>query len=279
MKKAVCLFIAFCCIHLFGYTQYGRFDSAKMVMPFKLFDNLYYVGNDMVSSYLLTTNDGLILIDALYGTYTKNILQSLQKLGFDARQVKYILCTHGHFDHCEGADTLQKVTHARVGMTEPDWQIAEGKIQNEYASKRVRLKRDFVIGDGDSLALGNTTLTFNVTPGHTTGVLSIAFPVSDANSTYKAFLFGGVGLNFSGVQQTQMYLQSVDRILRMKGIEVNITNHPSPGKIFERQVRLKQRKVGELNPYVDPSAFKAWLVELRSEAEKKLAEEKAKVSH
>jgi len=279
MKKAVFPFITFCSIALFGCSQYGQDDSAKTVAPFKLFDNLYYVGNDLVSAYLLTTSDGLILIDALYGNYTKDILQSLHTLGFDPRQVKYILCTHGHYDHYEGADTLQRLTHARIGMTGPDWLMAEGKVQNEYVSHRVHLKRDLVIGDGDSLTLGNMTMAFFVTPGHTLGVLSMTFPVREGNNTYKAFLFGGVGLNFSGIKQTQMYLQSVDRLLHMEDIQVNITNHPGQGKIFERQERLRQRNPGDGNPYVDPIGFQVWLHELHNEAEKKLEEEKKKATH
>lgn len=276
MQKTIFYFFTCCLLQLFSCARHGAdYDSARRVVPFKLFDNLYYVGNDNTSAYLLTTSDGLILIDALYGKYTKDIVQSIKHLGFDARQVKYILCTHAHFDHYEGADTLQKLTHARIAMTEPDWQIAEGKVQNEYASKRGPLKRDLVIGDRDSLTVGNTTIYFYVTPGHTLGVLSMAFPVREGMSTYKAFLFGGVGLNFTGVEQTQLYLQSVDRLLRLKDIQVNITNHPSQGKIFERQALLTQRKTGEPNPFVDPIAFQAWLIELRNAAEKKLEKEKA----
>ena len=279
MKKTIFLFFIYCHSQLFSYGQYGEFDSAKRVEPFKLFDNLYYVGNDNTSAWLLTTTDGLILIDALYGNYANDIPQSIRKLGFDPQKIKYILCTHGHFDHYEGADTLSKLTHAHVGMTEPDWQIAEGKVHNDYASRRVLLKRDLVIAEGDSLRLGNTTLSFYVTPGHTLGVLSIAFPVYEENNIYKAFLFGGIGLNFSGVRQTELYLQSVDRLLRMKDVQVNITNHPSPGNIFERQTLLKERKDGDPNPYVDPIAFRVWLIELRNAAGKKLETEKAKAIH
>lgn len=275
MKKIIFLSLLFYLSEFSSYAQYGEFDSAKSVAPFKLFDNLYYVGNDNASAYLLTTSDGLILIDALYGKYTQDIPQSIKMLGFDPKKIKYIFCTHGHFDHYEGADTLQKLTHARIGMTEPDWQIVEGKVQNQYASKRVHLKRDLVIADGDSLRLGNTTLFFYVTPGHTLGVLSIAFPVREGKNIHKAFLFGGVGLNFSGVEQTQLYLQSVNRLLRMKDVQVNITNHPSPGKIFERQTLLAERKEGEPNPYIDPISFRVWLIDLRNAAEKKLEMEKA----
>jgi metallo-beta-lactamase class B len=279
MKKIVALSFTCFLLQVSSYGQYGEFDSAKKVAPFKIFDNLYYVGNDLVSAYLLSTNRGLILIDALYGKYADDLIQSVRELGFDPRQIKFSLCTHAHFDHYEGADTIQKLTQARIGMTDPDWLIAEGKVQNAYAGKGHPMKRDLVIKDGDSLTLGQTTLYFYVTPGHTLGVLSMAFPVREGNSSYKAFLFGGVGLNFSGVEQTQLYLKSVDRLLRMEGIQVNITNHPSPGKIFERQKLLELRHKGELNPYVDPIAFRVWLVELRNAAEKKLEMEKANALH
>lgn len=275
-KKIILLSLTYFLLQSCSYGQYGEFDSAKKVAPFKIFDNLYYVGNDMVSAYLLTTNHGFILIDALYGNYAGDLIQSVRELGFDPGQIKFILCTHGHFDHYEGADRIQKLTHAQIGMTDPDWLIAEGKVQNAYAGKGHPMKRDLVIRDGDSLILGQTTIQFYVTPGHTMGVLSMAFSVYEGKNSYQAFLFGGVGLNFSGVEQTQLYLQSVDRLLRMKDIQVNITNHPSPGKIFERQKLLEQRHNGEANPYVDPIAFRGWLIELRSAAEKKLEMEKAK---
>jgi metallo-beta-lactamase class B len=276
MKKIFLLFAVCCFINSISNAQYGEHDTAKTVPPFKMFDNLYYVGIDWVSSYLLVTDDGLILIDALYGKYPKHILQSVRELGFDPKQIKYILCTHGHYDHCEGADMIKEATHARIGMTEPDWQMAEGTIKNEYQSVHPDLVRDWVIHDGDSLTLGNTTLKFFATPGHTLGVLSMAFPVRDGDHTYKAFLFGGVGLNFSGVKQTEMYIRSVDRLQKMKGIQVNITNHPAMGKIFERAALLKKRKPNEINPFVAPIDFQNWLKELKVNAEKKLAEEKRK---
>ncbi len=276
MKKVVLIIALFFLSHLPGKAQYGQYDSAKTVPPFKIFDNLYYVGIDWVSSYLLTTDDGLILIDALYRNYPAHILQSVKALGFNPKQIKYILCTHGHFDHCEGADTLKKLANARIGMTEPDWQIAEGKIQNDYANVNTLLTRDWVIHDGDSLKLGGTTIKFFVTPGHTLGVLSMRFPVRDGSNTYNAFMLGGAGLNFTGVKQTELYIQSIERIMKMKDIQVNISNHPDPGKIFQRARLLQTRKPGEPHPFVAPDDFQNWLKELKANAEKKLEEEKTK---
>jgi metallo-beta-lactamase class B len=277
MKKLILPFI-FCFTTLLSKAQYGEYDTVKAGPPFKLFDNLYYVGNDFVSSYLLVTKDGLVLLDATYGKYPAHILQSVKELGFDPMQIKYIFCTHSHYDHFEGADTLQKVTHARVGMTDYDWKVADGTIYSEYGSKTVKMKRDFTINDDDSLKLGNNVLHFYVTPGHTLGVLSIAFKVFDGKKSYTAFMFGGIGQNFTGVKQTQLYLNSVNRILKMKNISVNITNHPGAGDIFEKAEKLKIRKPGEVNPYADAKSFKAWMLDLKKDALKKLEEEKKKAS-
>jgi metallo-beta-lactamase class B len=275
IRKIFSLAITILCIQ-FSHAQYGSWDSSGTVPPFKIFDDLYYVGNNGVSAYLLVTDKGIVLIDALYGKYTSDIPGAVKQLGFDVKNIKYILCTHGHFDHCEGAEEIQKLSHARIGMTKPDWQMAEGSVKADYTSVHPNMKRDWVIRDGDSLVLGKTTLHFFETPGHTPGVLSIAFAVRDGNKVYKAFMFGGVGLNFEGVARTEMYLQSVDRIMAIRGIDVNISNHPGSGKIFERAKLLSQRKPGELHPFVAPEQFQAWLVELKKAAVKKLQDEKKK---
>jgi metallo-beta-lactamase class B len=277
MKKLIILFILLSSARL--QAQYGDMDKTKSVTPFKIFDNLYYVGNDIVSAYLLTTEKGMVLIDALYGKDTAYIPEACKQLGLDVKQIKYILCTHGHFDHYEGAAYIQRLTSARVGMTGPDWQIAEGKTDAPYKSVNSLIKKDWVIRDGDSLKLGNTVLHFFETPGHTPGVLSISFPVRDGKDTYKAFMFGGIGLNFEGVARTEMYLNSVDRIMQMRDIQVNISNHPGPGKIFTREQALKARVYPAQHPFVAPEEFQSWLAGLKKAAEAKLADEKKRTTN
>jgi metallo-beta-lactamase class B len=278
MKKIFPLVCILFCLQT-TRAQYGSFDFSKTVAPFKIFDNLYYVGNDAVSAYLLETNKGIILIDALYSQFTKDIPSAFKQLGFDIKDIQYILCTHGHFDHCEGAEEIQKLCHARIGMLEPDWQMAEGSVKAEYTSVTPNMKRDWVIHDGDSLVLGNTTVHLFQTPGHTPGTLSLDFTVRDGKNQYKAFMFGGVGLNFDGVARTEMYLKSVDRIMQMKDIQVNISNHPGPGKIFEKAALLSGRKTGEPHPFVAPDEFRSWMEGLKKNALIKLADEKTKAAH
>jgi hypothetical protein len=88
-------------------------------------------------------------------------------------------------------------------------------------------------------------------------------------------MFGGVGLNFSGVERTESYINSVERLQKMRGIEVNIPNHESAAGVFARNERLKNRKEGEPHPFVDPDTYYAWLEELLVAAEQKLDQERA----
>ncbi|MYA07290.1 MAG: MBL fold metallo-hydrolase [Holophagales bacterium] len=251
---------------------------AQRVEPFQIFDNLYYVGIEWVSSYLLVTTDGLILIGSLYGDFIDNAIDGIRAVGFDPSDLKYVLVTHGHFDHVGGAARFQEAYGARVGMTEADWELAEQPPSDPRYEIDVPV-HDMVIADGDTLQLGDTEVRFYVTPGHTEGVLSMEFPVRDGGEEHRAFVFGGVGLNFEGVHRTNLYLDSVARIRRLAGeegnpIEVNITNHAGMGRVFERAEQLAARGSSDPHPFVDPQGFVDWLAELQRNAEHKLTVER-----
>lgn len=251
----------------------SRYDPAvQKVEPFRIFDNLSYVGAEWVSAYVIETSDGLIVIDSLYGPFADHLLEGVEKLGLDPSEIKYVLCTHGHWDHMDGAARIQEVTGARVGMTEKDWRLVEnGETLGERP--RSRLNRDLVIKDGDVVTLGETTIRCYVTSGHTPGVLSMRFKVYDNGTPHTAFVFGGVGLNFEGVDRTRTYISSVKRLLAMNDLEVNITNHPPKGQIFERAKKLKSRKIGEPHPFVAPDQYKSFLKSQLALARVKLEEE------
>ncbi len=254
-------------------------DDLTTTPPFKIFDNLYYVGLRGVSSFAVRTSAGLILIDATYEESSAEVIKSLQQAGLNPRDIKYIIVTHAHSDHAAGAPAIQALSGARVGMAEGDWDMyAKGGYMSSGGQQRVfpALKRDLVIKDGDTLTLGDTTMKFYVTPGHTPGVTSLEFQVADGARKYKTVMFGGTGLNtVNGVRTTEQYIASVRRMMALPDLQVNITNHPAGAQVFQRRDKLMARKAGDPHPFVDPAGFKAYFADLLANAEKKLAAEKA----
>jgi metallo-beta-lactamase class B len=249
--------------------------AVQRVAPFQVFDNLYYVGARWVSAWVLETDQGLILFDALYGELTELIIDGMEELGLDPHDLRYVIVTHAHYDHIGGARRMQQEFGAVMMMTDSDWQMTtEPAIYQEYPAPM----RHLTATDGSTLNLGRTRLEFFQTPGHTPGVLSTRFTVYDDGYPHDAFMFGGVGLNFSGVERTNMYIDSVKRIQKMSGIEVNIPNHEGFGAVFARNELLKQRKEGEPHPFVDADGFSSWLDTLLVNAQAKLVEEKAAVN-
>ena len=249
-------------------------DSApsahELVEPFQVFDNLYYVGIFRVSAHLLSTSEGLILIDTTFDEDADTVLENIRKVGFDPKDIKYILVTHAHGDHVGGARRIQEATGATVGMARKDWELLESR---ERSGSPIP-KRDWVVKEGDTLTLGDTTLKFYVTPGHTPGVLSMTYTVYDQGKPYKALTFGGPGLNFRGVENAELFLDSVKRLLALKNMQVSIPPHAKLNDGFAKARALAKRKPGDPHPFVTPGELKSWLESLGEQAQGKLDLEK-----
>ena len=248
---------------------------SQYVEPFQIFDNVYYVGIDWVAAYLIETGDGLVLIDSLYGSWLPVLLNNIRELGFDPADVKYLINTHGHFDHAGGSALFQKVYGSRVVMTAEDWQVAQAKP--ELAAFYMPTPRvDMVAEDGDTISLGDNTITLYKTPGHTEGVLSLGYTGKDGDDTHSILTLGGVGLNFSGIERTETYLDSYRRLQSMQdSFSVSLPNHQSMGRVFDRRDLLAQRQAGQAHPFVDKPGLSRDLASFIAAAESKLELEKA----
>ncbi|MCZ6659510.1 MAG: pectin acetylesterase-family hydrolase [Gammaproteobacteria bacterium] len=253
----------------------GWESPEQAVEPFQIFDNLYYVGIDWVAAYVLETSEGLILIDSLYGKWINPMLANIAKLGLDPNDIKYVLVTHGHFDHHGGAAAVQRRYGAKVVMTEEDWELAEAEAAHPLFAAPVP-KRDIVAQDGDVITLGDTTVTLYQTPGHSPGVLTMGYQVKDGDDVHNAITLGGVGLNFSGVARTEQYLASYARLQSTAdGVSVSLPNHAAMGRVFELRDELADRQPGEPHPFVNAEAYRAALALFVKNAEAKLVAEKA----
>ena len=248
--------------------------ALQNIAPFKVFDNLYYVGVGYVGSWLITTNQGLILIDTLEGAYKEHPLEGIRKLGFDPRDIKYVILTHYHLDHTAGAARIQELPGVRLAMGEADWD-ALTRAPNPNNERLPR--RDVALKDGDTITVGSTTIRLHVLGGHTPATLGVDFTVYDAGKPYRAFMFGGAAPG-PGREAAEQFLASVNRIEQMQdGVQVRIVTHAWMDPDFwERVDKLSSRQPGDPHPFVRPDVFRAWIAELGATAAARLTEATAK---
>jgi|GEM_PF-992492 metallo-beta-lactamase class B len=241
--------------------------------PFQIFDNLYFVGIGEVGSYVIETSEGLILIDTLWDNegYTEYHLGNIRQLGLDPMDIKYVLILQGHRDHYGGARALQEVLDAQFGIAEEDRNL----MVFDFGEWAPRI--DFLIEEGDTLTLGDTTLEFEITPGHTPGTTSIMFSVFDDGTEHLAYLHGGPLLRYKDAALGQEFIEDLERIKQIPGIEVQVANHfdiaaSGAPDLFARAELLANRQPGEPHPWVDPEHFQRWLSELIVSTHEYLAE-------
>jgi metallo-beta-lactamase class B len=217
--------------------------------PAKVFDNLYFVGQTEFSAWALTTSQGIILLDAIFDYSVEDeVVGGLKKLGLDPAQIKYVVVSHGHLDHAGGAKFLQETFGARVLMSAADYDLLD---RNNPSWKP---KRDLVVTDGQQLTLGDTTVTFYITPGHTEGTISTIFPVRDGNQRHVVAEWGGTLFNFGPIRpRLQAYAASAERfrqIAAKAGADVILSNHTVYDGSKTKLPALQARKPGQPHPYV-----------------------------
>jgi metallo-beta-lactamase class B len=217
--------------------------------PVKVFDNLYFVGMTEFSAWAIPTSDGIIVIDPVYDYSVEDeVVGGLKALGLNPADIKYVVISHGHLDHAGGAKLLQERFGARLMMAGPDWDLLEKQ------NPSWKPKRDMDIADGQKLTLGDTTLTFIRTPGHTDGTVSTLIPVRDGNRRHVAALWGGTLFNF-GPDRARFtaYQQSAakfrDVVTREKA-EVLLSNHTDYDGSKTKLPAVAKRQPGQPHPYV-----------------------------
>ncbi len=231
--------------------------------PVKVFDNLYVFPTEDVNAWAIQTSDGIILIDATYEYSVKDlIVDAMPKVGLDPKQIKYIVVTHGHGDHSAGVKYLQDTFGARVLMSEDDWKLLAQPARGNFAGAPVP-KRDMVVTEGQTLTLGDTTITMYLTPGHTLGTISLMIPVKDKGVAHTAAFWGGtsVGIN-STVDNVIAYSASARRfsdIASKAKSDILLSNH---GRVIDFAKRAGANRANPAGPnafILNPTRVKNYL--------------------
>jgi metallo-beta-lactamase class B len=227
--------------------------------PGRVFDNLYYVGAAWVSAWAIRTSQGIILIDALNnGDEARRVIDDgLRKVGLDPADLRWVVVTHAHGDHYGGLEHLAPRYRPGVVMSEADWRQAEGRLEFDSPlwgrPPKFDAARDRKAIDGGRLVLGDTAVTFYVTPGHTEGTLSLVFDVGVGGRPHRALLWGGTAFNFGkDVPRLESYIAATRRMAEVAGkdkVDVMLSNHPSFDDSLAKMDDMR-RGTGGRHPFV-----------------------------
>ena len=239
--------------------------------PFRIAGNLYYVGSEDLASYLIATPDGLILINSSFEASVPLIQKSVEKLGFHFRDIKVLLISHAHNDHCAGSAAILKLTGAKYEVMAPDVPVVEsgGKADFNYgshASMRFPAAHvDRVLHDGDTVALGGTVLTAHLTPGHTKGTTTWTLEEPGNGRMLHVVIVGSPNVNpgyklvhNAAYPQIASDYRHGFAVLRSLPCDIFLGAH---GAYFGLLGKYKRFEAGDKNAFIDPAGYKAFIAD------------------
>lgn len=253
--------------------------------PYKVVGNVYYVGTNGISSYLITTPAGHILINSGYEETPPLIRASVEKLGFHMHDIKILLNGQAHFDHIAGQAELRRMTGAKVFAMERDAPVIEGggkgdfRFESEYRYPKCPVDRR--LKDGDEVKLGGTTLVAHLTPGHTRGCTTYTFDVEDGARKYAVVVVGGTSINPGVILVNNPKYPEIAadyartfRVLRALKCDVFLGAH---GSYYGMEEKYQRMKAGaKANPFIDPQGYLGFVDRSEAAYRKQLAEENRK---
>jgi len=239
--------------------------------PFHIAGNLYYVGTKALASYLVTTPNGLILINSDLEQNVPQLKASIEHLGFKFSDVKILLISHAHFDHDAGSARIKALTGAKYMVMDADVPVVEsgGKLDFQYGTDASSLYPpttvDRVLHDGDQVTLGDATLVAHLTPGHTKGCTTWTMKVTEGAKTYDVVIVGSPNVNpgykLVGNAQYPAIAQDFEktfRVLKALPCDIFLGAH---GAYFDMERKYEKFKAGDAIAFVDPEGYKAYVAE------------------
>ena len=252
--------------------HFYQYSHLHGLPPFRIWGNLYYVGDDNVGIHLIDTGEGLILIDTGYPEMQGWLIQSIWQLGFRPEQIRYIIHSHYHFDHVGSTNLLKQLSPGVIScMSEVDARCMEDEPALIFADCHAWdyecfIQPDVLLKDGDTITLGNTRLWVKAAPGHTPGTLAIFCTVTDGKTEKVAGLHGGLGANTLSrafMDKYQLgYLRPAfeAQMLRLmeEPVDITLCNHTKQTAFFACRKQLLEHPE-KPNPFLNPSAWKELL--------------------
>lgn len=239
------------------------------IKPFRMIGNIYYVGTRKGTCHMIDTGEGLLLIDTGYVETGDVIVESIETLGFDPKTVRWILLSHGHYDHVGSVKQLVALSGAKVYLHEADMQYLRPELNADFTP-------DVLLHGGETLRFGSVEVFCLASPGHTDGTLSFFFDVTENGKTYRAAMFGGSGTNqlkktyFRKKKNNVLsYLQrgrffETTRRLRQERVDVVLGNHVWQNRMMEK---YEKSLASAENPFIDPDEWGKYMDQVDAKLE------------
>lgn len=262
-------------------TQQGR-DMNQPAPPFHIIGNIYYVGASDITSYLIVTPAGDILLDGGFVETAPQIEANIQTLGFKVADVKVLLNSHEHLDHAGGIAELKRLTGAQfVAMAEEAPALTKGASFPAVAPDRL-------LHDGDTVDLGGTTLTAHLTPGHTRGCTTWTTVVQDGGKSYNVVFVGSATVlpmyrlidrpnapaTYPGIQSDY---EKTFRVLKSLPCDVFLASHGSFYSLVQKREAMSKHPAQ--NPFIDPAGYQAYIVRAEGVYQKELQRERSEAGN
>jgi metallo-beta-lactamase class B len=258
----------------------------RPVKPFRIIGNVYYVGASEVTSYLITTPQGHILLDSGFAETVPLIRANLQQLGFKLEDVRLLINSHAHYDHAGGLAELKTLTGAKLAATEADAaQLAlggKGDFRWGDTLPFAPVKADRILHDGDTVELGGVWLVAHLTPGHTKGSTTWTMEVKEGGKTYNVVFMGSISapgyqlVNNTKYPKIVADYQRSFRLLESLPCDIFLGPHGSFFALEEKMARLDQG--GKDNPFIDPQGYRLFLENSKQSFYEQLKAQQAKAS-
>jgi metallo-beta-lactamase class B len=262
-------------------------DWTNPFPPFRIIGNIYYVGSQGLASYLIVTPQGLILINSNLEKSVPMIRESVEKLGFRFSDIKILLISHAHWDHCAGSAAVKELTGAKYMVMDADVPEIEagGKGNFQYGdvltARYQPAKVDRVLHDGDTVRLGDTILTAHLTPGHTKGTTTWTTVVKEDGKSYNVVIVGSPNVNDGyKLVNNELYpqiaydYQRMFEVLKALPCDVFLGAH---GSYYGMEAKYARMKESGPNPFIDPEGYKSYVAEreqaFRTELAKQIQEQ------
>ena len=262
-------------------------DWVNPFPPHRVMGNLYYVGSEGLASYLITTQQGNILINSSLEQSVPLIQASIEKLGFKFSDTKILLISHAHDDHCAGSARIKAITHAKYMILDADVPVVEsgGKKDFRYGNDSnhwyTATKVDRVLHDGDEVKLGGAVLVAHKTAGHTKGCTTWTMKVRDDKSgkTYDVVIVGSPNVNpgyklVNNAEYPQIAQDYEHAFAVWKELPCDIFLG-AHGSYYDMAAKYPKLNAGGENPFIDTAGYKAYTADREAAFKEELKKQEA----